>query len=264
MLNLATWNVNSLRVRLPQVVAWLEKNQPTLLALQETKVEDDKFPRAALEAAGYHVIFSGQKAYNGVAILSQLPPENVLTQLPHGDDPQKRLIAATYPITTPHGSETLFLVNAYVPNGERVDSEKYLYKLQWLEQLADFLKKSIAKGQHVALLGDFNIAPSDEDVYDPKQWEGKVLCSEPEREHFNQLLRMGLCDAFRQKPQAPCSFSWWDYRTFAFRRNHGLRIDHILITPMLANNLVSCYIDKDARAVNQPSDHAPVVATFMS
>jgi exodeoxyribonuclease-3 len=262
MLKIATWNVNSIRVRLPQLLDWLNQHQPTLFALQETKVEDEKFPKSAIEDMGYHAIFTGQKSYNGVAILSREPAQEILTQLPNSDDIQKRFIAATYYIPTLNGSCPLRFVNLYVPNGESVASEKFQYKLQWLEDLIKFLAEEQKQYQHIAILGDFNIAPAAEDVYDPVKWEGRVLCSEPERAHFNRLISLGFCDAFRQKPQEPNSFSWWDYRTFAFRRNHGLRIDHVLITPALANAMADCYIDKNPRGHEQPSDHTPVVVTF--
>ena len=262
MLKIATWNVNSLRVRLPQLKDWLDQNQPTLFALQETKVDDEKFPQAAIEEMGYRVIFTGQKSYNGVAILSREPAESILTQLPDSDDVQKRFIAATYLIPTPNGGYPLRLVNLYIPNGESVTSEKYQYKLQWLQHLEKFLAQETKQYQHIVVVGDFNIAPAPEDVYDPIKWKGRVLFSDPEREHFKRLISLGFSDAFRQKPQEPDSYSWWDYRTFAFRRNHGLRIDHILITPSLVNEMTNCYIDKNLRGNEQPSDHAPVVITF--
>lgn len=260
MLKIATWNVNSLRVRLPQVLNWLNQNQPDLFALQETKVEDENFPQSVFEEAGYHVTFTGQKAYNGVAIISRHPPQNILKDLPNVDNLQKRLIAATYPVSA--NSYPLRFINLYIPNGQSVGSEKYIYKLLWLEQLEKFLEQEMNQHEHIVILGDFNIAPDPEDVYDPIKWEGRVLFSEPERAHFKRLISMGFCDAFRQIPQEPDTFSWWDYRTFAFRRNHGLRIDHILITPFLAKSLTHCYIDKKLRTEQPPSDHAPVIATF--
>ncbi len=262
MLKIATWNVNSLRVRLPQVLRWLDENQPNLFALQETKVEDEKFPHTAFKESGYNVIFTGQKAYNGVAILSREPPQNVLKQLPLADADQKRFIAATYSISNGNNPFDLRLVNLYVPNGEAVGSEKYIYKLQWLKQLEKFLQQEIKQHKYLVILGDFNIAPSSLDVYDPIKWEGRVLFSEPERMHFGQLISMGFFDALREISQEPNTFSWWDYRTFAFRRNHGLRIDHILITSHLAKYITNCYIDKELRGAQQPSDHAPVIAAF--
>lgn len=261
MLKIATWNVNSLRVRLPQVLDWIEQNQPDIFALQETKTEDEKFPQAVFEQVGYYAIFTGQKAYNGVAILSRNPPQDIVKQLPNTHDVQKRLIAATYPVAG-NKNYHLRLINLYVPNGESVGSEKYSYKLNWLEVLEKFLQQEMKQYQHIAILGDFNIAPAAQDVYDPVKWEGKVLFSEPERTQFERLIAMGFYDAFRQMPQQPGSFSWWDYRTFAFRRNHGLRIDHILITAALTASMQTCYIDTMPRAHQQPSDHAPVIATF--
>ena len=263
MLKIATWNVNSLRVRLPQVLDWIQKNQPTVLALQETKVEDDKFPEAAFTEIGYHVAFSGQKSYNGVATLSTLPAQAILKALPYFEDTQKRFLAATYPIVTGDASDSIRVINLYIPNGESVGSEKYRYKLEWLAQLERFLQEEMQRHKQLIILGDFNIAPQPEDVYDPIKWAGRVLFSDPERTHFESLLSMGFYDAFRLFPQSADEFSWWDYRTFAFRRNHGLRIDHILITDALKAEAGRCYIDKKPRALDPPSDHAPVVIEIM-
>jgi exodeoxyribonuclease III len=254
-MKIATWNVNSLRVRLPQILDWIKKNQPTVLALQETKVEDDKFPENAFTDIGYHVTFSGQKTYNGVAILSPLPPQDVLKKLPNYEDPQKRFLAATYPVST---TNHIRVINLYIPNGESVGSEKYHYKLDWLNQLEIFLREEVERYPQLVVLGDFNIAPQPEDVYDPIKWAGRVLFSDPERAHFARLLSIGFVDAFRAMPQEANEFSWWDYRTFAFRRNHGLRIDHILVSSALKTAISRCYIDKKPRAFEQPSDHTPV------
>lgn len=255
MLKIATWNVNSLRVRLPQVINWLNSHQPTLFALQETKCENCKFPENIFTELGYHVIFEGQKSYNGVAILSKETPGDILKQLPGSDDPQKRFIA----ITIDHNHHPIRLINLYIPNGEKVGSDKYTYKLNWLKTLEIFIAQEIKDHKNIIVVGDFNIAPEPQDVYDPTKWEGRVLFSEPERAHFKTLLSLGFKDAFRLKSQEPDMYSWWDYRTFGFRRNHGLRIDHILINDPLVKYLSNCYIDTPIRGAEQPSDHAPVI-----
>jgi exodeoxyribonuclease-3 len=251
-MKLATWNVNSLKVRLPQVLDWLKIHGPDALCLQETKVEDPNFPRAEIEAAGYAALFSGQKTYNGVAILSRNPGTEPLTAIPGLDDPQKRVLAATV--------AGLRVINLYVPNGESVDSDKYRYKLGWLEALTAWLKEEVARHPRLAVLGDYNIAPEAQDVHDPKLWEGQVLFSEPERAAFRALLALGLKDAFRLFPQPEKSYTWWDYRMNAFKRNLGLRIDHILLSPALAAACTACVIDREPRKAERPSDHAPVVA----
>ncbi|MDP1605966.1 MAG: exodeoxyribonuclease III [Rhodocyclaceae bacterium] len=255
-MKIATWNVNSLKVRLPQVLDWLAVAQPDALCLQETKTEDGGFPFAALEAAGYPAIHNGQKTYNGVAILARSPPQDVTRDLPGFDDPQKRLIAASLGAA----SGDVRLVCAYMPNGQAVGSDKYEYKLQWLAALARWLKDELQCHPRLALLGDFNIAPDDRDVHDPVAWRGQILCSEPERAAFRALLDLGLVDAFRLFEQPEKSFSWWDYRMMGFRRNHGLRIDHILLSPALASRCHACSIDKSPRKLERPSDHAPVIA----
>lgn len=252
--SIATWNVNSLRVRLPHVLQWIEANNPSVLALQETKVTDACFPVAELEALGYSVVYAGQPAYNGVAILSRAAPEEVVTALPQCADPQRRFLAATV--------DGVHVVNVYVPNGASVDSEKYQYKLAWLEHLKQYLKGALEKYEHVVVLGDFNIAPHDEDVHDPAAWAGKVLCSEPEREALQALLALGLTDNFRLFEQPEGTYSWWNYRTFAFRRNRGLRIDLILSSHGLAEHCQSCGVDIEPRRWERPSDHAPVCAYF--
>lgn len=252
MFSIATWNVNSLRVRLPHVIEWLSTHKPSVLALQETKVTDEHFPEASLKALGYSVMYTGQAAYNGVAILvrhEELPP---LATPPLWLDEQKRFLATTY--------QGIHIVNVYVPNGATVESDKYTYKLTWLENLADYLKK--VAHERVVLLGDFNIAPADEDVYDPKAWEGKVLCSEPEREALQTIMALGFKDTFRLFPQPEETYSWWNYRTFAFKRNQGLRIDLILANNLLAEKCTQCKIDLTPRGWERPSDHAPVCAYF--
>jgi exodeoxyribonuclease-3 len=253
-MKLATWNVNSLRVRLPQVLQWLIDNPVDVLCLQETKLTDDKFPVAEIEAAGYQVAFSGQKTYNGVAILSRHPMHDVVRNNPLFPDEQQRIIAATI--------EDMRIVCAYVPNGQSVDSDKYQYKLAWLGALRDWLEAEIRVHPQLALLGDYNIAPADADIHDPAAWQGQVLASEPEREAFRKLTALSLRDAFRLFEQPEKIFSWWDYRQLAFRRNMGLRIDHILLTPPLAARCSACVIDKLPRKWEQPSDHTPVIATL--
>jgi len=249
---IATWNVNSLRVRLPHVLEWLASNKPDILALQETKMIDEDFPAAEIKQAGYEVIFSGQKTYNGMAILSRVAAQNVITSLPGLDDPQKRVIAATI--------DDIRVLNLYVPNGESVTSDKYQYKLNWLNKLIAFLQAEMREHKKLVILGDFNIAPEDRDVYDPAAWEGKVLFSEPERNAFQQLLALGFKDSFRLSDQPEKSYTWWDYRMNAFKRNLGLRIDHILVSDALVTSNLRCEIDKFPRAMERPSDHTPVIA----
>jgi exodeoxyribonuclease-3 len=253
-MKIVTWNVNSLKVRLPQVLQWLEHNPVDVLCLQETKLTDDKFPVAEIEAAGYQVVFSGQKTYNGVAILSRHPMTDVVKKNPLFEDEQQRIIAATI--------QGMRIVCAYVPNGQAVNSDKYQYKLRWLEALVQWLDGELKQHERLALLGDYNIAPADADVHDPVAWEGQVLVSEPERAMFQRLCSLNLTDAFRLFPQAEKLYSWWDYRQMAFRRNRGMRIDHILLSPALASRCIACEIDKLPRKWEQPSDHTPVIATL--
>ncbi len=253
-MKLATWNVNSLKVRLPQVLQWLAENPVDVLCLQETKTVDDKFPRSEIEAAGYQVIFSGQKTYNGVAILSRHAMTDVVRNNPHFSDDQQRLIAATI--------AGVRVICAYVPNGQTPDSDKYQYKLRWLAGLQEWLREEAATNARLALLGDYNIAPDDRDVHDPAAWVGQVLVSEPERAAYRAMLGLPLQDAFRLFEQADKLFSWWDYRQMAFRRNRGMRIDHILLSPELAAACTACVIDKVPRKWEQPSDHTPVIATL--
>ena len=249
-MRLATWNVNSLKVRLPHLQQWLAANPVEVMCLQETKTEDKNFPHAELQAAGYHSLFSGQKTYNGVAILSRQPASDVQCGMPGFEDEQKRVIAATV--------DGVRVVCVYIPNGQEVGSDKYQYKLKWLAALNGWLKAELARYPKLVLLGDYNIAPDDRDVYDPVAWQGQVLCSEPERAAFQALLHLGLRDAFRLFEQPEKSYSWWDYRMMAFRRNMGLRIDHILVSD--AVRCSACTIDKAPRKLERPSDHTPVVA----
>ena len=253
-MKIASWNVNSLNVRLPQVLAWLAVEQPDVLALQETKLVDENFPRAEIEAAGYRSVYAGQKTYNGVALLSRQPAQGVISGIPGYDDAQRRVLAATF--------GGVRVIDLYVPNGESVESDKYRYKLNWLEALTVWIRQELAAHPRLVVVGDFNIAPESRDVHDPKQWEGRVLCSEPEREAFRQLLSSGLGDTFRLHEQPDKSFSWWDYRMQGFRRNHGLRIDHVLASDDLCKRCQISRIDKGPRAHERPSDHAPVVAEF--
>jgi exodeoxyribonuclease-3 len=253
-MKIATWNVNSLSVRLPQVLEWLAAAQPDVLALQETKLCDDKFPAAAIEAAGYHALYSGQRTYNGVALLSRSPGKAVVKDIPGLDDPQRRILAAGY--------GDVRVINLYVPNGESTASEKYRYKLTWLEKLTAFIDEELKRDANLVVVGDFNIAPEDRDVYDPAAWRGKVLCSESERAAWRSLLALGLCDTFRLFNHEEKEFSWWDYRMAAFRRNMGLRIDHVLASQTLCGRCRSCVIDKTPRKNARPSDHAPVMAEF--
>jgi len=249
-MRIATWNVNSLKVRLEQVQKWLAENQPDILCLQETKTEDANFPMLEFQQAGYQVVFSGQKTYNGVAIISKHAVTDVQYGLPNFEDLQKRMIAATI--------DGMRIVCVYIPNGESIDSDKYKYKLAWLAALQAWLKDELQHYPKLALLGDYNIAPEDRDVHDPVAWAGKVLVSEPERAVFSGLQQLGLRDAYRLFEQPEKSYSWWDYRMMGFRRNHGLRIDHILISETVSCTASS--IDKAPRKLERPSDHTPVWA----
>ncbi|QEI05824.1 exodeoxyribonuclease III [Pigmentiphaga aceris] len=257
-MQIAAWNVNSLKVRLPQVLDWLAANPVDALCLQELKMTDEVFPLAAIQEAGYHAVFSGQKTYNGVAVLSRLPVRDVVCGIPGYEDPQKRVIAVT--LDSPQGD--VRLVNAYCPNGQAVDSDKYVYKLGWYAAFTEYLKNTLAASPRMAVLGDYNIAPDDRDVHDPAKWAGDILVSPPERAAFQALLDLGLSDSFRLFEQPEKIFSWWDYRQFAFRRNAGLRIDHILLSAPLASTCTASIVDKAPRKLEQPSDHAPVVATL--
>ena len=253
-MKIATWNVNSLRVRLPHLLQWFAANQPDIVALQETKVVDEQFPQAELSAAGYYAVFAGQKTYNGVAILSKSPATEVISDIPTLDDPQRRILAATI--------QGIRVVNLYVVNGSEVGSEKYAYKLDWLTKVTAWLQTQAATYPQLVVLGDFNIAPTDADVHNPKTWQGKILCSEPERDALSRIQALGVADCFRLFEQTDKSFSWWDYRGGGFRRNQGLRIDLILASAALAERCERCVIDKEPRTWEQPSDHTPVIAEF--
>lgn len=253
-MKLATWNVNSIRARLPHVLDWLAANNPDVLCLQETKVVDTDFPREPFRAAGYQVTHVGQKSYNGVATITRAPPADVDAAPPGLDGGQKRALAVTV--------NSVRVVNVYVPNGERVGSDKYDFKLRWLDALRRYLAPELRRRDSLVLAGDFNVAPEDRDVYDPRLWRNQVLSSEPERAALRSVTDTGLIDVFRRFDQPPASYTWWDYRQGAFRRNLGLRIDHILCSHTLAARCLRCSIDKAPRQRDRPSDHAPVVAEF--
>jgi exodeoxyribonuclease-3 len=257
-MRLATWNVNSLAVRLPQVLGWLAEHPVDVLVLQETKLTDDKFPHAELEAAGYAATWFGQKTYNGVALLSREPAAGVVRNIPGLADEQARVITGTVAA----GPTNVRVIGAYFPNGQAPDSDKFAYKMRWLAALQDFVRAEMARYPDLVLMGDFNIAPEDRDVYDPVAWAGQIHCTPEERSHFQALLGLGMVDAFRLFEQAPRSWSWWDYRNLAFRKNQGLRIDHILVSEALRTRVQSCNIDKAPRKNERPSDHAPVVVTL--
>jgi exodeoxyribonuclease-3 len=253
----ATWNVNSLRVRLPHVLKWLERERPDFVALQETKIRDEEFPADAFAGYGYVATFAGQSSYNGVAILSREPPSGLCYDIGGSFvDEQRRVLGATF--------GTLRLWCLYVPNGQSVDSEKYRYKLEWLAALRVLLAAELALHPALLLVGDFNIAPDDRDVHNPDAWRGKIMCSAAEREALKAICDLGLEDTFRLFPQPEKIFSWWDYRAGAFRRNQGLRIDLALASEALSQRCVACRIDKEPRAWERPSDHVPVVAEFRS
>ena len=250
-MKLATWNINSLTVRLPQVLDWLQVHPVDVLVLQETKLTDDKFPQAEIRAAGYEVQWFGQKTYNGVALLSRGPATGIVRNIPGLDDDQARVIAGTV--------DGVRVIGAYFPNGQAPDSDKFVYKMRWLQALQDWVRGELATSPALVLLGDYNIAPEDRDVYDPVAWAGQIHCTPEERAHFQALVGLGLHDAFRLFEQPPRSWSWWDYRNLAFRKNQGLRIDHILVSDALRARVAACHIDKLPRKNERPSDHAPVI-----
>ena len=273
-IRIAAWNVNSLKVRLPHVLRWLQdqekKQQPIdALCLQELKLTDDKYPHQELEVAGYLSIAAGQKTYNGVAIivrkaaLAAIASDAATTflkpirNIPGNNDEQQRILAATIPFA---GTKPIRLISAYFPNGQSPDSDKFVYKLDWLNKLQTWLTEELEQNQRLALLGDYNIAPEDQDVHDPKAWEGQNLVSPPERNAFQELINLGLSDSFRMFEQAPKTYSWWDYRMMGFRRNAGMRIDHILLSEALKEKCSASIVDKEPRTWEQPSDHAPVIA----
>jgi exodeoxyribonuclease III len=253
-MKIATWNVNSIKPRLEHVLTWLDTQSTDVLVLQEIKTVCEKFPLMEFEGSGYHIITNGQKTYNGVAILSKSEPSNIQTSLSDFDDPQRRVLFADI--------DGVRVMDVYVPNGSEVGSDKYEYKLAWLDALTRDVETAMAEQKHVVLLGDFNIAPADLDVYDPDKWQDRILCSDAERDALTRLLDLGLHDVFRELSPDTQQFSWWDYRQAAFRRNMGLRIDLILASKLLMNSAKSCTIDTEPRGWERPSDHAPVVATF--
>ena len=273
---IATWNVNSIKVRLPHLLNWLSqqaaKNEAIdIIGLQELKLTEDKFPFDELEKAGYYSLVAGQKTYNGVAVLVRKEALSLVTQdpetafldfqknIPGFVDEQQRLIAATIHLKN---TQPLRFICGYFPNGQAVGSEKFIYKLSWLEALETYLQSQLKAHDRLLLVGDYNIAPKDQDVHDPAAWVGQNLVSDEERKYFFNMEAMGLIDSYRLFEQAPKSFSWWDYRMMGFRRNAGMRIDHILISPALKEKTALCTIDKMPRTWEQPSDHAPVIITI--
>ena len=253
-MKIATWNVNSLKVRLPHVLDWLATSDADILCLQETKTTDENFPVAEISAAGYQVVYSGQKTYNGVAIISKQPATDIVTDIPGLDDPQRRILCASI--------VGIRVLDLYVVNGQEVGSEKYAHKLYWLEKVAAYINDQLQQHERFVVMGDFNIAPEDRDVHDPEAWHERILCSTPERQALQQIIDLGLADTFRLFDQPEGSYSWWDYRAAAFRRNRGLRIDLILASQSLSGTCSTCVIDKEPRSMERPSDHAPVVADF--
>jgi exodeoxyribonuclease-3 len=251
---LATWNVNSLRVRMPHLTEWLAANPVDAIALQETKLPDADFPTAELQALGWHSVCSGQRTYNGVALLSRTPATDAMAGIPGFEDEQRRVLAATV--------GGVRVIDVYVPNGQTVGSDKFEYKLRWFAALREYVAAELARHPRLVVLGDFNVAPEDRDVHDPKAWEGSVHVSPPERAALQSLQQLGFADCFRLFEQPDKSYSWWDYRRMAFRRNAGLRIDLILASGTLAQKCVACHIDKAPRRLERPSDHTPVVARF--
>ena len=253
-MKIATWNVNSMKVRLPHVLEWLSASDPDVLVLQEIKQPTEMFPQEALAEAGYRCLANGQKTYNGVAVVSREEPLDPDLELPGLDDPQRRVLASTI--------GGVRVINLYVPNGSEVGSEKYAYKLRWLHELRSYLATQLEKYENLVVLGDFNIAPADADVYDPEKWGDAILCSPAERDALAELLDLGLTDVFREFDQPEKSFSWWDYRAAMFRRNAGLRIDLILTSTAMTKSCTASYIDREPRSWERPSDHAPVIAEF--
>ncbi len=253
-MQLATWNVNSLTVRLPQVLDWLAANPVDALVLQETKTTDDKFPQAAIEAAGYKVAFFGQKTYNGVALLSRSDATEVVKNIPGFEDEMARVIAGTV--------DGVRVIGAYFPNGQAPDSDKFVYKMRWLDALNQWVREELKQYPKLVLMGDYNITVDDRDVWDPVGLKDTIHCTVEERAHFQALIDAGLHDAYRLFDQAEKTYSWWDYREFAFRRNRGLRIDHILVSDALKPAVQACVIDKAPRKNERPSDHTPVVVTL--
>ena len=254
-MKIATWNVNSLNVRLPHVISWLTENQPDVLCLQETKQVNEKFEHDAFSAIGYHSYHNGQKTYNGVAIISKKELNNINFNLPNFEDPQKRIISG---ILT-NNNESIYIVSAYIPNGQAVDSDKFIYKMNWLDKFSEWVEKLTKKYDEIILTGDFNIAPEDSDCHDPDAWIGQNLVSPSERKAFKNILKIGFHDSYRKINPDLKEYSWWDYRMAGFRRNLGMRIDHILVSTKMVPNITHSYIDKKPRKLERPSDHTPVV-----
>ncbi|HEX7917689.1 exodeoxyribonuclease III [Rudaea sp.] len=250
-MKIASWNVNSLNVRLPHLTTWLAEARPDIVALQETKTEDSKFPREAIEATGYRVAFSGQKTYNGVAILAREEPRDVVTDIPGLDDPQRRILIASV--------GDLRIADLYVVNGQDVGTEKYAYKLDWLAKVRAFLAEEIRRHPNLVVLGDFNITPDDRDIYDPVAWKEQILCSTPERDALKAIVDLGLHDTFRLFNDEAGQYSWWDYRQAGFRRNLGMRIDLVLASEALRSRCRAASIDRVPRTWERPSDHTPVL-----
>lgn len=253
-MKIVSWNVNSLKVRLEQVLQWSNENQPDVLAIQETKLTDNNFPQSEIEKAGFYVIYSGQATYNGVAIISSSPATDVITDIDGFDDPQRRILAATV--------DDVRIINLYVVNGSEPESEKYQYKMEWLDKVTGFIAEQIQTYDNVVVLGDFNIAIDDRDVWDADYWRGKILCTDKERQKLNNILDLGFDDSFRLLHEDAGHYSWWDYRQAGFQRNLGLRIDLILTNESMSEMLTSAYIDKQPRTWERPSDHTPVIAEF--
>ncbi len=255
-MKIATWNVNSLNVRLPHVIDWVKKNQPDILCLQETKQINDKFQYEAFSDIGYHSYHNGQKTYNGVAIISKKELNHINFNLPDFDDPQKRIISGTW---NSNSNEKIYIVCAYIPNGQSVGSDKFIYKINWLNKFYEWVEELTKKYDGIILTGDFNIAPEDKDCHDPNQWVGQILVSPEEREFFNNILNIGFHDSYRKINPEKQEYSWWDYRMAGFRRNLGMRIDHILVSSKIISEVKNSYIDKEPRKLERPSDHTPVV-----
>jgi exodeoxyribonuclease-3 len=253
-MKVATWNVNSLRVRLDHVLDWLVTHEPDVLCLQEIKMVNDDFPVDPFAEIGYHAIDNGQNTYNGVAMLCLQPPVDIRLDIPELDDPQRRFLAGTI--------GDVRVIDVYVPNGQELGSDKFAYKLDWFRHLHNYIEDQLREYKRLVLVGDFNITPTDDDVHDPEEWAGKIHCSAEERSILQGLLDLGLNDSFRKFDQEPATFSWWDYRAAAFRRNRGLRIDLILTSDQLLEACLACYVDKNPRKLERPSDHTPVVAEF--
>ncbi len=259
-MKIASWNVNSLRVRVEQVSDWLVANSPDLLCLQELKMTDEEFPLAHFESMGYHCAFTGQKTYNGVAIISSKPLSNVVTDMPNFDDPMRRYIAADVTLGSSH--ETMRIINVYCPNGQALDSDKFVYKREWFAALQTAMRADLAAQENTVLVGDFNITPGDIDCHNPKRWAGKIHCSDIERLMLQKLMSEGLYDTYRRFHAEGDTFSWWDYRGAGYRANEGLRIDLILSSAALLDRAQDCTIDEAPRKLERPSDHTPVVAVY--